>query len=57
MFWVGRVEGGKGGHIEDMVSLFAQITSDLAWFRIRPKRGTWILIRGQVCADLIQYTS
>ena len=57
MFWVGRVEGGKGGHIEEMVSLFAQITSDLAWFRIRPKRGTWILIRGQVCADLIQYTS
>jgi len=33
--------------IEGNVSLFTQITSDLAWFRIRPRRGAWLSIRAR----------
>ena len=38
---------GKEVKIENIVSLLAQITSDLAWFRISPRRGAWLLIRAR----------
>ena len=46
---LGRQRGlgwrGKEVKIDNIVFLFTQVTSDLAWFKTRPRRRTWLSIR------------